>query len=548
MTLAVVVATETVASASTPTAGLALQSGPVVGHLLEQLESLDLADRRVIARPESAGELREHGCEVVESKGLADDLREIARLARTAKEPILIVHGDLVAHREVLVQLVLNSKAPASATVVRVRPAGDATARPVMRIRRGRIASAGSPYHQVTDPNAFFSGALRVSQEETATLAYVAEKLAELVDEPDGLTEISPIRHLWHTPGDTGDTGIEAADGDRRGVLAGTPVTGDDAPALLLVGMVRSGVKVTGRGSAEFLCERVLDQAQADAAQQGLDAVDEDRVRLNTAVKNNDGFFTTYAVSTYSRFIARWCARRGMTPNGVTAISMGISVVAAAWFAAGHRWGMVIGAVCLYFAFVFDCVDGQLARYTRQFSTLGAWLDATFDRAKEYTVFAGLAVGSTAAAATSSVHGGDVWYLAIAALTLQTCRHMVDFAFGASKRRQPPEPIPVLPLGMPDDSVLDEPEPNRSRPRGGGLSQLAVWLSARSEKVRVFHWFKKIIVLPIGERFALIAITAALFNAQVTFIALLTWGGVAAAYTVFGRLLRSLTQPRSVAK
>jgi hypothetical protein len=125
---------------------------------------------------------------------------------------------------------------------------------------------------------------------------------------------------------------------------------------------------------------------------------------------------------------------------------------------------------------------------------------------------------------------------------------MVDFAFGASKRRQPPEPIPVLPLGMPDDSVLDEPEPNRSRPRGGGLSQLAVWLSARSEKVRVFHWFKKIIVLPIGERFALIAITAALFNAQVTFIALLTWGGVAAAYTVFGRLLRSLTQPRSVAK
>ena len=52
-------------------------------------------------------------------------------------------------------------------------------------------------------------------------------------------------------------------------------------------------------------------------------------------------------------------------------------------------------------AFVFDCVDGQLARYTRQFSTLGAWLDATFDRAKEYTVFAGLAVGSTAAVVVS---------------------------------------------------------------------------------------------------------------------------------------------------
>ena len=263
---------------------------------------------------------------------------------------------------------------------------------------------------------------------------------------------------------------------------------------------------------------RVLDQDQADAAQEGLDAVNEDDVRLSAAVKNNDGFFTTYAVSTYSRYIARWCAKRGWTPNGVTAISMGISVVAAGFFSYGpalehgRRRGVPLLRVRLR-------LRRRAARpLQRQFSTLGAWLDATFDRAKEYTVFAGLAAGSTAAVATSSVHGGDVWYLAITALTVQTCRHMVDFAFGASKRRLPPEPIPVLPLAMPDDRVLDLPEPSRSRPKGGGLSHFAVWLSARSEKIRIFHWFKKIVVLPIGERFALIALTAAIFNAEVTFI------------------------------
>jgi hypothetical protein len=452
-----------------------------------------------------------------------------------------------VAHREVFARLVLNSKAPASAAATRVKPIGDSPNRPVMKIRRGRITSAGTRHHQVTDPNAMFRGVLRVGLEETATLASVAERFAELVDMPDGLTEIDPVRILWQTPDETAELldEAEAQDTGLPPALVSTPVTGDDAPALLLTGLVRSGVKVTARGSHELVCERVLDQEQADAAQQAADAVDEDRVRLSAAVKNNDGFFTTYAVSTYSRYIARWCAKRGWTPNGVTAISMGISVVAAAWFGTGHRWGMVIGAVCLYFAFVFDCVDGQLARYSRQFSTLGAWLDATFDRAKEYTVFAGLAVGSTAAAATSSVHGGDVWYLAVAALTLQTCRHMVDFAFGASKRRVPAEPIPVLPLATPDDSVLDQPEPAKSRPKGGGLSHLAVWLSARSEKVQIFHWFKKIIVLPIGERFALIALTAAIFNAKVTFIALLMWGALAAAYTLGGRLLRSLTQPRA---
>ena len=317
--------------------------------------------------------------------------------------------------------------------------------------------------------------------------------------------------------------------------------------ALLVVGLVRSGVKVTGRANPDLVCERVFDQPQADAARQALDAIDEDRVRLAAAVKSNDGFFTTYAVSTYSRYIARWCGRQGWTPNAVTAISMGISVVAAAFFATGQRWGMALGAISLYFAFVFDCVDGQLARYTRQFSTLGAWLDATFDRAKEYTVFAGLAVGSTAAAVGSAVHGGDVWFLAVAALTAQTCRHLVDFAFGASKRRIPPEPIPILPLRDPSDSVLDEPEPPRSRPKGRGFSHLVLWLSSQSSDIRAVHWFKKIIVLPIGERFALIGLTAALFNARVTFIALLTWGGVAAAYTVGGRVLRSLTSPRSVA-
>jgi hypothetical protein len=551
MTLAVVVATETVASGSTPTASLALRSDTVVGHLLRGLEGLDVGDRRVIARPELAADLREHGCEVFESKGLADDLREIARVARAATEPMLVVHGDLAVNHEALLQLVLNSKAPANALVRRGRVETDEPTRSVMRIRKGRIVSAGSPYHQVTDPNAIFHGALRVAEDQTDTLADVAEEFAALLETPSGLAEVNPVRRLWNLleePGADPNDADATESGNEDELFATTPATGDDAPALLLVGMVRAGVKVTGRPLNSLLTERVLDQEQADKAQCVLDFINEDGVRLAAAVKNNDGFFTTYAVSTYSRYIARWCAKRGMTPNGVTAISMAISVVAAVFFAQGARWGMVAGAISLYFAFVFDCVDGQLARYSRQFSTLGAWLDATFDRAKEYTVFAGLAVGSTAAVAGSAVHGGDVWYLAVAAMTVQTCRHMVDFAFGASKRRIPPEPIPVLPLAMTDDRVIDEPEPGRSRPKGGGLSHLAVWLSARSEKIRVFHWFKKIIVLPIGERFALIAITAAVFNAQVTFLALLIWGGIAMSYTVIGRFLRSLTQARSVAK
>ena len=53
---------------------------------------------------------------------------------------------------------------------------------------------------------------------------------------------------------------------------------------------------------------------------------------------------------------------------------------------------------------------------------------------------------------------------------------------------------------------------------------------------------KKMLAFPIGERFALISITAALFSARVTLTALLVWGGLAAAYTLTGRILRSIAR------
>lgn len=638
MTLAVVVATGTVGPEPSPSAGLRYADGTVVARLLAQLASLGVPKPTILTRPESASALRALGLDVVESKCLADDLREIGKVARDAHEPVLILHGDVVAHQEVLARLVLTGKAPASAVLARSRFEGPPS-RPVARVRGGRVVSAGTRYHQVTDPNAVFRGVLWVSAEQTRTLADVAGRLATLTDT---LTETTPIRHLRGELEPTGNAGLDASSDQpygaglhlthhdsrddlestrrdlptltdleathldsskktRSGLPTGAdpeathldsskktrgdlptgtdleathldsstktrgdlPVMkprgelplahaddqhGDDAPALVLCGLVRAGVRVTGHGDARLVCDRALDAPAVATMRQAIEAVDEDRVRLDEAVKNNDGFFTTFAVSTYSRFIARWCAERGLTPNMVTSISMAVSVVAAVFFALGHRWGMVLGGISFYFAFVLDCVDGQLARYTRQFSTLGAWLDATFDRAKEYVVFAGLAVGSSAAALGSAVHAGDVWYLAVGALILQTGRHMIDFAYGVTKRRVPREPIPVLSLADASDAALDPPTGRLAARRRGGIGQMVVGLSNATERVRVLHWAKKIVVLPIGERFALIAVTAMLFDARVTFWALLIWGGLAAAYTLLGRLMRSLALPRQVVR
>ena len=209
---------------------------------------------------------------------------------------------------------------------------------------------------------------------------------------------------------------------------------------------------------------------------------------------------------------------------------------------------MVAGAVLLYFAFVLDCVDGQLARYTRQFSKLGAWLDSIFDRTKEYVVFAGLAIGA-------SRTGDPVWLLAGAALTLQTARHAIDFSYPVSQHQviaaapQPPiedpfdGPRPASRLTQPvdaeeADSLPAPPPPARpGRSPSGGAWR---WLWRATDRIPALRWIKKMIAFPIGERFAAISITAALFSAHTVFIVLLVWGGFAAAYVLTGRTLRSL--------
>jgi hypothetical protein len=65
------------------------------------------------------------------------------------------------------------------------------------------------------------------------------------------------------------------------------------------------------------------------AAVEELHEMDEDKMLLDSAVKATDGFFTTFFVSPYSRYIARFAARMGWTPNAMTTVSMLIGIAAA---------------------------------------------------------------------------------------------------------------------------------------------------------------------------------------------------------------------------
>src|SRR5690606_16027665 len=187
----------------------------------------------------------------------------------------------------------------------------------------------------------------------------------------------------------------------------------------------------------------------------------------------------------------------------VTTASLLTALIAAGCAATGTRAGFVAAGVLLLASFVLDCTDGQLARYSLQYSTLGAWLDATFDRAKEYAYYAGLALGAARG-------GDDVWALALGAMVLQTCRHVVDFSFNEANHDATANTSPTAAL------------------------------SDRLDSVGWTVWLRRMIVLPIGERWAMIALLTAVTTPRITFYALLVGCASAALFTTARRVLRSL--------
>ncbi len=89
--------------------------------------------------------------------------------------------------------------------------------------------------------------------------------------------------------------------------------------------------------------------------------------------------------------IALGMGRLGLTPDALTLIGFGITVVGAALLAA--QWWL-LGGIVVFLGGAFDMFDGTLARATGKTSTLGAFMDSVFDRWGEAIVYLGIVAGS----------------------------------------------------------------------------------------------------------------------------------------------------------
>ncbi|MFC4337196.1 CDP-alcohol phosphatidyltransferase family protein [Salininema proteolyticum] len=299
-----------------------------------------------------------------------------------------------------------------------------------------------------------------------------------------------------------------------------------DLGLAVLESMSREGVAVTSYRNGGLPYALASTVAQAEEVRDAADAVDLRAWRLSNAVKADDDLFATYAVSSWSPLLVRLAEKTRLKPTTITWWSIAFALGSAGIFATGFSPWYLLAAALMYFSFVFDCVDGQLARFTQQFSSFGGWLDMMADRGKEYVIYAGLAWGATQ-------DGHAAWGVALAAIVVQTVRHTADTWYAVQL-----------------DTAVVKRAQNHASGEGTRLasstgSALGAKLEAASNSVMSAHrsflyWAKRTIVAGVGDRWAVLAVAALVWGPQVGLIVLLSWQLFALAYTSAGRLVRTL--------
>jgi phosphatidylglycerophosphate synthase len=327
-------------------------------------------------------------------------------------------------------------------------------------VRATQVVSATSASHKPTEANRVFTGAIRLSKIQAPEITKALE---------------------------------QAIAKNAKG----------HALDLLLVALVRATVRVDAVELIGAAFARSQEEVVRTEMTRGLAKINTPMLRLKMANRANDGFFSVFFLRRVSKLLTWAAVKIGATPNQVTIASFAIGLYAAILFAQGDTWSLIGGAILLQVSIIVDCVDGEIARYTRKFSELGAWLDAITDRVKEYAVFLGLAYGAF-------VHNGqNLWVLAAVLMAIQTFRHLSDYNFSQVVKARAAEEIPV-----PVDFMAE----------WDGITAQLEELDSEDEyaytKRRIRYWLGKIVIFPIGERWLAISFTAAVGGALFTFTAL----------------------------
>ena len=390
-------------------------------------------------------------------------VREILDSFKALDSDLLLLDQNSIIAQPHL-ELLTDYPRSASVALVSTQKNGDTL------VRQNRIASASSSSHKVTIGNRNFAGAIRISQRQR-------------------------------------DEVIKALEGAANSELSGNAID------LVLVALTRARVQVDAAELWAAPYARSSDELVREKVKSELANLNMGKLRLKMANRANDGFYSVFFLRKFSKLLTWLAVRVNATPNQVTLISFAIGLYSAFCFTKGTFSQTLLGAVLLQLSIIVDCVDGELARYTRKFSKLGAWLDAVTDRVKEYMVFLGLATGAEKS-------GQDLWIPALVMMLIQTFRHLSDYNFARSIKQRVEEQF-LAPIDFSAD--FDGIIPSEREPKG-----------------RLRYWLGKIIQFPIGERWLVISASAVIGGASFTFTVMPILAFISALVVFRGRTIRTV--------
>src|SRR5438105_8935775 len=87
---------------------------------------------------------------------------------------------------------------------------------------------------------------------------------------------------------------------------------------------------------------------------------------LTSKEKERKFMWTYYVRRPVSYYIAWPFLKFGVSATSVTILWLFMAAIGCAIIASGGYLNMIIGTVILEFAVILDCVDGHVARFTRQ--------------------------------------------------------------------------------------------------------------------------------------------------------------------------------------
>ena len=345
-----------------PAAALRWEDTTLLERLLRQLADLGIREAHVIARPGWAERLEPPA----PARGLAV---RVARERRTRRPTCAPSRRSPARGEGALV-----SPTPTSSPSARRSPAcsptrachrdahHDGAARvPLRRLPHAHAprprGQRGSPYHYVSQPNGTFLGVLKVApgaphggrrrgrrgwRGSSTARCPRAGRASSTQGRALEARALPPRAARAGRPGRAGGRAAVRRGARRRrrerprgratssstprappSWSAASPPPSRTRPRCCCAGSCAPGCRSAARYLRRLFWARPLSRrATSPSAAERIGEHDEDRALLDSAVKASDGFFTTFFVSPYSKYIARWAARRGWTPNGVTTLSM----------------------------------------------------------------------------------------------------------------------------------------------------------------------------------------------------------------------------------